>query len=246
MKFCEECGAPLEDDAVFCEECGTKVVDSPEVINESQTKITSDNTNTINDSNNTAKNPSQNKSKIGVVIVCIFGGVILIAATIFATLYFSGNNKNGQVSEVVSGNSVSAGAVQLSPSPIPSPTIEPTDTPAPTENKKSETNKPAGGESEFDTINASEWENDYTDDEQYVLQLSIYDVTGQGFNYKLIDGDDEMLDDGYAEFENSESAIRYYDDNTYMSFERWDDGSICLTQDLGNQFNQWIFLPING
>ena len=25
MKFCEECGAQLEDDAVFCEECGTQV-----------------------------------------------------------------------------------------------------------------------------------------------------------------------------------------------------------------------------
>ena len=25
MRFCEECGAPLEDDAKFCEECGTPV-----------------------------------------------------------------------------------------------------------------------------------------------------------------------------------------------------------------------------
>lgn len=25
MRFCEECGAQLEDDALFCEECGTPV-----------------------------------------------------------------------------------------------------------------------------------------------------------------------------------------------------------------------------
>ena len=34
MKFCENCGAQLEDDAVFCEECGTKQV-SPVAIDES-------------------------------------------------------------------------------------------------------------------------------------------------------------------------------------------------------------------
>ena len=27
MKFCDECGAKLEDVAVFCDECGNKVED---------------------------------------------------------------------------------------------------------------------------------------------------------------------------------------------------------------------------
>ena len=27
MKFCEECGAALEDNAMFCEECGNAVTD---------------------------------------------------------------------------------------------------------------------------------------------------------------------------------------------------------------------------
>ena len=30
MKFCEECGAKLEDDAKFCEECGAAVEDFTE------------------------------------------------------------------------------------------------------------------------------------------------------------------------------------------------------------------------
>ena len=32
MRFCEECGAELADDALFCEECGAKVerIEEPE------------------------------------------------------------------------------------------------------------------------------------------------------------------------------------------------------------------------
>ena len=34
MKFCEECGARLEDDAKFCEECGAVVEGySEEIVN---------------------------------------------------------------------------------------------------------------------------------------------------------------------------------------------------------------------
>lgn len=30
MKYCENCGAELEDSAVFCEECGAKVETVPQ------------------------------------------------------------------------------------------------------------------------------------------------------------------------------------------------------------------------
>lgn len=44
MKFCEECGAQLEDDAIFCEECGTPVeeiesIQTSEVVPEIATEV---------------------------------------------------------------------------------------------------------------------------------------------------------------------------------------------------------------
>ena len=67
MKFCEECGAQLEDDAIFCEECGAQVDDTPipaPVVVENK--------------------PS--KSKLPIIIGAI-GGVVLIVAIVIVVVF---------------------------------------------------------------------------------------------------------------------------------------------------------------
>lgn len=66
MKFCEECGAQLEDDAVFCEECGAQVDDTPlptPVVPEKK----------------------QKKSKLPIIIGAI-GGAVLIAVIVIVVV----------------------------------------------------------------------------------------------------------------------------------------------------------------
>ena len=66
MKFCEECGAQLEADAVFCEECGAQVDDTPlptPVVPEKK----------------------QKKSKLPILIGAI-GGAVLIAVIVIVVV----------------------------------------------------------------------------------------------------------------------------------------------------------------
>ena len=76
MKFCEECGVQLEDDAIFCEECGATVGDSesiPVVTNPEPT------TKSIQESASVKKTKKISKLPIivgSIVVVCILAVVI--------------------------------------------------------------------------------------------------------------------------------------------------------------------------
>jgi len=76
MKYCTNCGTPIEDDAVFCEECGTK----QETFSQNQNLSN-------NSAQQTASYPSQaktkKKSKAGliaaiVIIALIIGGIAYV------------------------------------------------------------------------------------------------------------------------------------------------------------------------
>lgn len=63
MKFCEECGAQLDDEAVFCEECGTRV----ELV---QDKLTS-----VSEKPIKTKNSKKPFVIIALVLMCVAAGV---------------------------------------------------------------------------------------------------------------------------------------------------------------------------
>ena len=67
MKFCEECGAQLEDDAVFCEECGSQVDDTPLPAPVVASKKTT-------------------KSKLPILIGAV-GGVVLVAVIVIVVMF---------------------------------------------------------------------------------------------------------------------------------------------------------------
>lgn len=75
MKFCENCGAQLEDDATFCEECGTK------------------------QSQNEEKPPEHKKMPV-IIIICI---LLICAGGIFA-YYYTNHSKENKSQTVTNEN----------------------------------------------------------------------------------------------------------------------------------------------
>ena len=75
MKFCEECGAQLEDDAVFCEECGAQIDDTPLPPPVVPQKI-------------------QKKSKLPILIGAIGGAVLVAVIVIVVVVVMKKGNKD--------------------------------------------------------------------------------------------------------------------------------------------------------
>lgn len=110
MKFCEECGAQLEDDALFCEECGASVEASPQTKSD---KTTSD------------------TKKIVVVILAVFvllggfGGAY--AAGLFDNLGTSKTTSSQKApkeeTKTLVGNTKEKTTEEVTPTPSPTPEI---------------------------------------------------------------------------------------------------------------------------
>lgn len=102
MKYCEECGAQLEDNAKFCDECGAVIVSEPE-------NILNDTNHKINNNSVVKKNTDKNTKKV----IGIFVSVILIIGITVVGIYFvtKGNKKdnveNKKNSEVLENTSSS-------------------------------------------------------------------------------------------------------------------------------------------
>ncbi len=80
MKFCEECGAQLEEGAVFCEECGTPVEEAPQepivVVQSQQIEPAVD--------QKPKRKPVNKSILVGIIIV-----VLLVAIGIFVAILFT-------------------------------------------------------------------------------------------------------------------------------------------------------------
>lgn len=99
MRFCEECGAKLDDDAKFCEECGAQVelieivstksfeIKENEVGNEKETV----NKETVNQDSVSAKNKVNKKA---IIIAASVGGTLLLIAIAAMVIFFVYNNIN--------------------------------------------------------------------------------------------------------------------------------------------------------
>lgn len=104
MKFCEECGAQLEDNALFCEECGTPVepaesaqesgneagtVQSSEEAVKDESKTTADQ---VQESAGMPQNitPPQKEKKKGAMAGGVIAGVVIVAAIVVAALFQGG------------------------------------------------------------------------------------------------------------------------------------------------------------
>ena len=154
MKFCEECGAVLSDDAKFCEECGTKVdvaaeevatVDNDfaekeaaekEIVDQEADKRVVDEKTAIE----AAAAEVKKESKKGLIIGCICGGVAVVGAVIvlFVTGVFGGTDMSEQLVEENATEKVASQADVDEPlstataTPAVTSTATPTVTPVPT------------------------------------------------------------------------------------------------------------------
>ena len=99
MKFCEECGAKLEDDAIFCEECGATVgdVESIQVVAEP-----------VPIANSIPGNaPIKKKKKVSKVPI-IVGSivVVLILAVVIGVVCFLGRNEDKKDDTMTAENEI--------------------------------------------------------------------------------------------------------------------------------------------
>lgn len=135
MKFCENCGAPLEDDALFCESCGEKVeagedspveVAAPEVEAEEQAENEEIKPEAEPEVIKEEIKPEAIKEKSGSIKKWIFGGVAVVAViglTVLLTVFFSKGN---------SGNEETGKAQNQTANAVESATPEPTEAVTPT------------------------------------------------------------------------------------------------------------------
>lgn len=98
MRFCEECGAELEEGAVFCENCGAKVENSVEEVTETKVEVETEEVETpeetvVQNVQESSKSKG-NKALVGSLIAVIAVLVIGIGA-LFATgvINFSGKKE---------------------------------------------------------------------------------------------------------------------------------------------------------
>lgn len=82
MKFCEECGAKLEDDAVFCEECGTRLKKASPKIQEKKVN-------------------AKKSNNVGVVFLCISVAVGILVILMFVQGKITEDVINGEVTNKV-------------------------------------------------------------------------------------------------------------------------------------------------
>lgn len=122
MKFCEECGAQLEDSAVFCEECGAQIVQEASQIEDSTVQ-------------NQEKNSSPNKKNpmaiLGVILVIVIIGIL-------AAIYFlkaPGSSSETAPTTTITPTDAPLPETTADPTPLPTtdytttPTAEPTTEP---------------------------------------------------------------------------------------------------------------------
>lgn len=99
MKYCENCGAELEDSAVFCEECGAKVETVPQekAVDSEQSKEAEKQDNAeIDDAVIDTSDKPVGKRKRMIPILCGVIGVLIIVIIIVTVTSRKSNNNNAK------------------------------------------------------------------------------------------------------------------------------------------------------
>ena len=115
MKFCEECGAELADDAAFCEECGTPVDTAAEgliqenPVQQAQSPVPSAETGQAEKMPSKQKKQSGNKTVvitgvIAVILVLCLGGAVIA----YSMGMFGNSSKQEQAEEEEPGVEITA------------------------------------------------------------------------------------------------------------------------------------------
>lgn len=97
MKYCENCGAELEDSAVFCEECGAKVETVPQekAVDSEQSKEAEKQDNTvIDDAVNDTSGKPVGKGKRMIPILCGAIGVLIIVVIVIIIVTVTSRKSN--------------------------------------------------------------------------------------------------------------------------------------------------------
>ncbi len=92
MKYCENCGAELEDSAVFCEECGAKVETVPQekAVDSEQSKEAEKQENAVID---TSDKPVEKRKRM-IPILCGVIGVLIIAVIVIIIVTVTSRKSN--------------------------------------------------------------------------------------------------------------------------------------------------------
>lgn len=92
MKYCENCGAELEDSAVFCDECGARVETVPQekAVDSEQSKEAEKQENAVID---TSDKPVEKRKRM-IPILCGVIGVLIIAAIVIIIVTVTSRKSN--------------------------------------------------------------------------------------------------------------------------------------------------------
>lgn len=92
MKYCENCGAELEDSAVFCEECGARVETVPQekAVDSEQSKEAEKQENAVID---TSDKPVEKRKRM-IPILCGVIGVLIIAVVVIIIVTVTSRKSN--------------------------------------------------------------------------------------------------------------------------------------------------------
>ena len=93
MKYCENCGAELEDSAVFCEECGARVETVPQekAVDSEQSKEAEKQENAVID---TSDKPVGKRKRMIPILCGVIGVLIIVIIIVTVTSRKSNNDDN--------------------------------------------------------------------------------------------------------------------------------------------------------
>ena len=172
MKYCEECGAKLEDDAIFCEECGAKqssVVSSEpnQDISHKPSDISASAGSTPIQNQNKNQNPvfetpaapakkasSKTAVYISVIVVCL--AVIVGAVFLLYPKFIKNNNK--PATEISKQDDFKKSAQGIADEPTATPEITEAPTEKPTKKPKKKVKK---------TPEPNDYDDDYSNEDDY-------------------------------------------------------------------------------
>lgn len=182
MKFCEECGAQLEDDVMFCDECGAQIAEVAENVeapNEPQPEP--------------VVKPIKTKSVPKIYIVGGAVGIVLVAVIVVLVVMLL--KKGNEQIPVVDADETTSIEGEIEHTTEESTTEEPT-TEEPTDQESQTDDEKYKYLDDFVTLvgQISDWPSNMNEDEFDKYQKELYDEWTRGESFKeIVVGDDDKL-----------------------------------------------------